>query len=93
VLTEKKKIFFSLLQAIGCGKTKSVSLPAFYFPRFKLSLAWRTELDIFPCTHPLIAPIRYFCRTQVFQAAPELIFFLISPLLCSGGVWFAPAKI
>lgn len=66
-----------------CGKTKSVSLSAFSFPRIKLSLARRTAVDIFACAHPLIATIRYFCRTQVLRAAPELIFFLIpaAPLL------------
>jgi hypothetical protein len=50
---EKKILFFPLLQAIGCEKTKSVSLPAISFPRTKLSLARRTALDIFPCAHPL----------------------------------------
>ena len=80
-IKKRKSFFFSLLQAIGCEKTKSVSLPAISFPRTKLSLARQKALDIFPCAHPLIAPIRYFCRTQVLL--PELIFFLIpaAPLL------------
>jgi hypothetical protein len=61
-----------LLQAIGCEKPKSVSLPAISFPRTKLSLARR-----------IFFLVLIHCRTQVLQAAPELIFFLIpaAPLL------------
>jgi hypothetical protein len=72
-----------LLQAIGCGKTKSVSLPAFSFPRIKLSLAWRTTLDIFSCAHPLIASIRFAVR-RFFKRRLSSSSSLSPPLLCSG---------